>query len=322
MDRYYTSDSALRLIKSIIDENDLFEGIDLLVDFSAGDDRFCRMFDMTTESYDISPRSHSVNKANWFEVDALCCKYESLAIGLNPPFGYKGQTARKFVEHAAQFSPDIIVLIVPRSFKFADGYSSFLEVNLEEDAFFDPDTGNTFCFPTKFMALRKGEKKPKSQKSRKKEREFKIRVSGQINEKTQMLIRRAGVYANEQFYCIVDDLVYFMDRGRWFPGVDWKDNNHSVQEGGDVTKIHGSSNPKRTGSTGCSKTGWNWYKIDFDEKQHMKELKRLAQFIYDNPSKAKSERSKDISILSKSSPPNINTAYLYPLMDSFFKASY
>ena len=34
-------------------------------------------------------------------------------MGLNPPFGVKGALANKFVDHALQFDPKLIILIVP-----------------------------------------------------------------------------------------------------------------------------------------------------------------------------------------------------------------
>src|SRR5207244_140246 len=116
--------------------------------------------------------------------------------------------------------------------------------------------------------------------------------------------------------------------GKWTE-TDWIKNNHSVQEGGDVSLVHSSSNPKHDkkakseGKSSESKTGWNWYNIDFDEKQTMDTLKALSEFLYKNPPESKRECSKDINILAKSeglsqsSPPNINTKYLYPAIDNF-----
>lgn len=322
MDRFYTKDNTLKTIYEIIMKNNFMDGVDLLVDFSAGDNRFCKMFDIQTESYDILPFSKEILQRDWFAIDALVNKYKKLAVGLNPPFGYMGKIAKQFVEHAVNFEPEFLFLIVPRSFSFRIGYSVVLEENLDENAFFDPQTGKDFCFPTKFLVLKKynEEKYVKAEKVSKPEtpRNFSIRVAGPINPKTQMLIRRAGVYANDQFYCMDGKRVLFMDRGEWRER-DWIQNNHSVQEGGDATKYHSSSNPKRKKQINKNSiTGWSWYKVDFDHHLSMDELQKLAEFIKRNPPKSIIERSKDISVLAKSSPPNINTTHLYPVFDLFF----
>lgn len=36
-------------------------------------------------------------------------------IGLNPPYGLRGELARQFIEHALRFQPRLLALIVPDS---------------------------------------------------------------------------------------------------------------------------------------------------------------------------------------------------------------
>jgi hypothetical protein len=80
-----------------------------------------------------------------------------------------------------------------------------------------------------------------------------------------------------------------------------------------------SSNPKadKNKINKNSKTGWNWYK-DFQQKKTMKSLHQLVEFIFENPSKQKTERTSDIKILAKSSPPNITKQYVIEIIDKFY----
>lgn len=52
---------------------------------------------------------------------------EQLVIGLNPPFGKNNELAIMFVQHAARFSPRIIVLIVPPMTPVPYGYTTIFE---------------------------------------------------------------------------------------------------------------------------------------------------------------------------------------------------
>mmetsp|Transcript_26377 Transcript_26377/g.57142 ORF Transcript_26377/g.57142 Transcript_26377/m.57142 type:complete len:110 (+) Transcript_26377:37-366(+) len=47
-----------------------------------------------------------------------------LVIGLNPPFGERNMMAVRFIDHAAEFKPRVICLIVPESVQplFPDDY--------------------------------------------------------------------------------------------------------------------------------------------------------------------------------------------------------
>ena len=52
---------------------------------------------------------------------------KELVIGLTPPFGKNNILANKFVQHAAQFLPRVIVLIVPPQTPIPRGYTIMYE---------------------------------------------------------------------------------------------------------------------------------------------------------------------------------------------------
>lgn len=57
----------------------------------------------------------------------VCCaeglgEGDSLVIGLNPPFGKDNYLANKFVMHAVEFKPRVLVLIVPPATVQPEGY--------------------------------------------------------------------------------------------------------------------------------------------------------------------------------------------------------
>ncbi len=138
---------------------------------------------------------------------------------------------------------------MPHLFKVSnDRYEEIYSENLPEGSFYDPQTDETFYFSTKFVVYRKGEvptkKRDVDYKFIKKDTRFTVRVNGKITEKTRLLVRRAGVNCNEQFYIIHEEGVDFWDRGKKYKNTDWEDNHHSVQEGGDPSDYHGSSNRK------------------------------------------------------------------------------
>lgn len=87
-----------------------------IVDFAAGDNRFLREVKTQipschTLSFDTEPKSKDVCKKDWFSVKSLP---NDCIIGFNPPFGYHGSLARRFLEHAASFRPRFLLSIVPQ----------------------------------------------------------------------------------------------------------------------------------------------------------------------------------------------------------------
>jgi predicted RNA methylase len=120
LEQFFTDSETLKKVANIvlnyIDESFTF------VDFSCGTNEFCHLLSqngITTKSYDIDTSYVEFDKSNvqeidWFDVKRL--PQNKLAIGLNPPFGFKSQTANRFLEHALNISdyyPEYFFLILP-----------------------------------------------------------------------------------------------------------------------------------------------------------------------------------------------------------------
>ncbi|KAH7286771.1 hypothetical protein KP509_32G022200 [Ceratopteris richardii] len=99
---------------------------DMIVDFCCGANEFSLFMRKKLEetgkkcdykNFDLIQTKNDFNfsKRDWFQVkpDELP-DGNRLIMGLNPPFGVKGQLANQFVDHALKFKPKIIVLIVPK----------------------------------------------------------------------------------------------------------------------------------------------------------------------------------------------------------------
>jgi hypothetical protein len=121
--RHFTRRNLLELVASRLAfflRND-----DCVVDFSCGTNEFVPLVKraavkqgirVTGRAYDIIVARDCTDFVlkSWFDTrkDELP-PGKQLVIGLNPPFGKDSKLAKKFVEHAAQFHPRIMVLIVP-----------------------------------------------------------------------------------------------------------------------------------------------------------------------------------------------------------------
>ena len=79
-----------------------FVGFDILA--AAVQDNFVKQDWFTMQPTIIDSKVHFVNPLNGNPVPC-----ERLIIGLNPPYGTKGQTAIKFINHALKFQPRLVV---------------------------------------------------------------------------------------------------------------------------------------------------------------------------------------------------------------------
>lgn len=99
---------------------------DMVVDFCCGANEFSLLMKKKLEetgkkcdykNFDIIQTKNDFNfvKRDWFQVkqDELV-DGNRLIMGLNPPFGVKGQLANSFIDCALKFRPKLIVLIVPK----------------------------------------------------------------------------------------------------------------------------------------------------------------------------------------------------------------
>lgn len=99
---------------------------DMIVDFCCGANDFSHLMKAKLDSvgkkncsfknYDLFPTKNDFNfeQRDWFTVTpGELPRGPQLIMGLNPPFGVKGALANKFISHALQFDPKLMILIVP-----------------------------------------------------------------------------------------------------------------------------------------------------------------------------------------------------------------
>jgi len=122
---------------------------------SAGDGRFLKVLPLNTIALDIEPRHPSVIQAdylNWYPNETT-----NFVVFGNPPFGLRGHTALKFINHSQKFA-DYVCFILPQLFesdgkgvprKRVTGYNLVHSVKLLSN-FYEPD-GNSIKINTIFQ---------------------------------------------------------------------------------------------------------------------------------------------------------------------------
>lgn len=110
LDQYYTSVNAVNLCYDVIRK---YYAGERLLEPSAGAFAFWRS-GFQYLAYDIDPKNKNVIQADFLKTDPL--EFEGcFAVG-NPPFGFCGKLAVKFINHCAE-SCDKICFILPNTFR-------------------------------------------------------------------------------------------------------------------------------------------------------------------------------------------------------------
>lgn len=155
-DQFYTTEAVIR--KCIALATPFLEKATSCLDFSAGNDDFVKHMKLSCPSiasyysYDIDPRSSSVIQQDFLQLDPFPVD----VIGFNPPFGHKSATIKKFLVHAAKFTPRVFMLILPfhSEWIYPAQYKEVLHVKLEENSFYVPGQGKEFKIKNcKFVVL-------------------------------------------------------------------------------------------------------------------------------------------------------------------------
>ena len=136
------------------------------VEPSAGNGSFCNLLPSDrTISFDVEPRSKNILKQDF--LDWLPSDLKNNVVIGNPPFGLRGHTALKFINHAAYFA-DFVVFILPQLFE-SDGRGSpkkrisalnLIHSEKIDTAFLDPE-GNEIKVNTVFQIWSKNFKPAK-----------------------------------------------------------------------------------------------------------------------------------------------------------------
>lgn len=157
-DQFYTKlDIIIRCIessKNYVDQNI----VKSCLDFSAGNNDFNRSmkihykFISSFYSVDIAPQRKEVTRKDFFRVSP----FHVDLIGFNPPFGFKNNLVKRFLFHAAKFTPFYFMLILPCTnvYVYPPFYEEIYCTLLEKDAFYNPSSSNFSIANCKFVILK------------------------------------------------------------------------------------------------------------------------------------------------------------------------
>jgi len=143
-DKYYTSESTVKLCYKYIIEYLEIKKTDLVIEPSAGDGAFISIIKKLTNNYifiDIEPNNKDIIKQDYLELDINNYNYNNIHIIGNPPFGRQSSLAIKFIKKSVKFAASIS-FILPKSFKksslqkyFPLNYHLKLSIDLPENSF-------------------------------------------------------------------------------------------------------------------------------------------------------------------------------------------
>jgi hypothetical protein len=243
VDAFFTRPSVLSRIAQEVRE--LITPDWTFVDFSCGANEFAPALGCLFYSFDASPAANETNFTckDWFSVEARdfgSPPCDTLAIGLNPPFGYQATLARAFVEYALTFRPQVLALIVPSQTRWkVTGYNVHTQRQLAMDSFYDPGTNKTHSeISAQFLLLTKNTPggvagRTEFIKTPRPTPLCGVTLTRDWNTRSYplVIVRRVGRHAGQQFYCATatdkDSWAYVSNgavtRGQTYRGV------HSVE---------------------------------------------------------------------------------------------
>lgn len=139
-----------------------------IIDFSCGDNQFVNELqkldkNINTLSFDIDPRCKLINtvvKQDWMTVSSLPTP---CIIGLNPPYGWQGSLAKRFIVHTSHFKPTYMFLVIPwfKNNWIPKDYTNIYEEKLP-NTYIDPETNSMvkIGIATRFTIWKREEQQP------------------------------------------------------------------------------------------------------------------------------------------------------------------
>ena len=237
LDQFYTKstiidDIIVPILKKYMHTDSIF------VDFSCGQNTLgyrLKTYAREIIAYDIAPTVQALQSGaivmDWFNVTSIPC---DSFVGLNPPFGYRGNIAQDFINHTLKIgNPMCLFLILPiRNQKWdIPGYIEVEKIKLPLDAFICPND-DIFSFPCYYYVFK---------------RSMNTTIDSSISsivlpqgfnththvkhvdmQRCSLLVRRVGYYAGRQFYFVINAIVSYYHKGKLSVGVDWDANKHNI----------------------------------------------------------------------------------------------
>ena len=287
VDRFFTKRNVLEAIakkcKPLITNGTTF------VDFSCGTNEFALMLECPFISYDLNKAPNAKQK-DWFKVKTAPT---NAIIGLNPPFGYQSHLARKFIQHATSFSPQYIVLIIPKTKWVPEGYQIKTQEKLPCNAFYLPDTNEEFSYPTWFYILERSKEVKSKSTTNDVIAPKGVRVLQQVETvdksvSRMLVLRRIGYYAGRQAYTVYKDNVQYHFKDTVTSNVSWTTNQHSIKN--------------------------SFFVIYFDRPITKKELYQLPSFFIEQMDQKATQTRKEDQLR----PPHLTKKEVHIILNNFF----
>jgi len=133
IDKYYTTDDAVKICMDLLKDNIKINENDLCIEPSAGNGSFIdniKLLFKNYKFYDLEPENDEIIKQDYLKFDynnIISTKYNKIHIIGNPPFGRQSSLAIKFIKISSEFS-DSISFILPKSFK-KDSMKKYFPLN-------------------------------------------------------------------------------------------------------------------------------------------------------------------------------------------------
>jgi predicted RNA methylase len=149
IDKYYTSDAAVKLCLKYVKENlKINKDTDLIIEPSAGNGSFIAGIKSLSNNfifYDLEPENEEIIKQDYLSLLSPPQDPNIHIIG-NPPFGRQSSLAIKFIKKSCEFC-NSISFILPKSFKkdslkksFKNNFHLIFEIDLPNTSFLVDNT--------------------------------------------------------------------------------------------------------------------------------------------------------------------------------------
>jgi predicted RNA methylase len=236
LDQFYTKKSIIEnvvvpCIKKYMPKGETF------VDFSCGENILgCALSSYAGNilAYDLEPTKDAILSGakvmDWFKVTNIP---ENSYVGLNPPFGYRGNLAQEFIRHTLKIShPLFMFLVLPIHHWQTPGFDEVEKIKLPLDSFILPN-GENFSYPSHLYVFKQSLNDSIIKSNVPKyvlPSTFKLLTHPKDVDynKTALLVRRVGFYAGRQFYFIVDKNVFYYHKSKLQINVTWENNKHNI----------------------------------------------------------------------------------------------